>query len=299
MALEPKVPPAGALEAFGLSDMTLVPLAGGQRTAWRAGSVVLKPMDTDVSTLSWIERVTTSLDGRSDFRVAPPLRSASGELASQGWTAWRYEPGAALNRSWRSSVSWRDVIAVGDAFHQAIAEFPRPTFLDDRSDRWAFADRLAWRAGDEPWGLALDLPRSSVDGLIEVMSHLQTIEARSQLIHGDLAGNVLFVNGEPACIIDFSPYWRPATAAIAIVVIDAVTFHRPGASLIDSQMYRQDFGQYLLRALIFRMVADADRPAGFNTRQDHPYLKTFETVLRAVDRKSSPRLVRKNMKNDR
>ena len=250
MTFSDKPPPNQVLTAFGVAAAPLMPLSGGQRAAWRAGSVVLKPLDTDVTTLAWVEQVTHTLDGRRDFRLAPPLRSTSGELASHGWTAWRYEPGEPISRSWRPSVSWRDVIGVADVFHQAIAEFSRPAFLDDRSDRWAVADRLAWRPGDQPWGVALGGPRSSLDGLLEVMSHLQPIEGRSQLIHGDLAGNVLFVNDEPPCIIDFSPYWRPATAAIAIVVIDAMAFHRAGPSLIDSQMHRQDFGQYLLRALI-------------------------------------------------
>jgi uncharacterized protein (TIGR02569 family) len=278
------LPAAEVLTAFGVGGVTLTPLPGGQRAAWRAGQVVLKPLDTDARELAWVETISAAFDGRSDFRVAPPLRSISGELEVGGWTAWRYEAGAPMSRSWRRSFSWRDVIDVSDAFHQAIAPFPRPAFLNERRDRWAIADRLAWRAATEPWGIALGRSRSFLDGLFEVMGHLKPIEATPQLIHGDLTGNVLFVDNEPPCVIDFSPYWRPATAAIAIVVIDALTFHRPGPSLIDSQMYRRDFGQYLLRALIFRMAADAGRfaGAGQDSDPDGRLMQTFRAVLRAA-----------------
>lgn len=38
-----------------------------------------------------------------------------------------------------------------DAFHACIRDLPRPGFMDDRDDRWAFGDRLAWE-GIEPEG---------------------------------------------------------------------------------------------------------------------------------------------------
>lgn len=48
----------------------------------------------------------------------------------------------------------------------------------------------------------------------------------SQLVHGDLSGNVLFAEGLAPAIIDFSPYWRPTSYADAIVVIDAAVLRR-------------------------------------------------------------------------
>lgn len=274
-------PPPEVLTAFRVDQQHLLPLTGGQHTAWRAGSVVFKELDTDPNILVWVETICAELDGQTDFRVAPPLRSSSGDLAFAGWTAWRFEPGEPVSRSWRPTVSWQDVIAAGEAFHGAIAGYPRPSFLADREDRWSFADRFAWEVGDgKPWGLALGNRRVPTDLLLRVMGRLRPIEAQSQVIHGDLTGNVLFVNGQPPCIIDFSPYWRPATAAIAIVVVDAMTFHHPGPSLIESQLYRQDFDQYLLRALLFRMVADN----GADADRDDAYRETFETVVRLLDR---------------
>jgi uncharacterized protein (TIGR02569 family) len=264
-------------------DVTPTTLPGGRRHVWRAGSVVLKPLDADPAALAWIEDVTMTLDGRDDFRVAPPLRSAAGELVSDGWTAWRFEPGKPVGAS--PHTAWRDVIRVSDDLNRALIGWPRPTFLDDRKDRWSFADRLAWSGFGEPSGVAIARTRSSWASVCAVMEHTQPIDAPAQIIHGDLAGNVLFVAGRPPCVIDFSPYWRPAAAAIATVVVDAVTFHAGGRSLIESQMHRPDFGQYLLRALIFRMASDAVTPVRppFASDRDDPYLETLRAVLRAME----------------
>jgi Ser/Thr protein kinase RdoA (MazF antagonist) len=155
---------------------------------------MLKPLDTSLAALEWQADVLASLrpDG---FRVAPPLRSRDGELVVEGWTAWPRLAG-------RHEPRWAEIVAAGERFHRALAGVERPAWLDDRSDRWAHADRLAWA---------------------EVK-----YDAPDQLIHGDLTGNVLFEAGLPPAIIDLSVYWRPAAYASAIVVADALLFH--GAS---------------------------------------------------------------------
>ena len=81
--------------------------------------------------------------------------------------------------------------------------------------------------------------------------------APSQLIHGDLSGNVLLHHELPPAIIDFSPYWRPAAFASAIVVIDALVWEDADARLLAAAGPVDDFGQYLIRALIFRIVTDS------------------------------------------
>ena len=40
----------------------------------------------------------------------------------------------------------------------------------------------------------------------------RSVDAVSQLVHGDLSGNVLLAHGLPPAVIDFSPYWRPPAA---------------------------------------------------------------------------------------
>jgi hypothetical protein len=72
-------------------------------------------------------------------------------------------------------------------------------------------------------------------------------------------------------IIDFSPYWRPACYASAIVVADALLWEGADKQILDHVRHVDDFGQYLLRALIFRLVSEwllsrhESRPAALNS----------------------------------
>jgi uncharacterized protein (TIGR02569 family) len=250
--IEPKGPPAARVaDAFGVHGVPEL-LSGGQGSSWRVGAAVFKPADAGPATLAWYETVLRQLDGRSDFRVSPPLRSSSGELVVDGWTAWRYEEAEHVPRR------WADILAVGRSFHAALRDLERPDFLDRRKDAWAVADRVAWGELPAPSGWdAAYLPT--------VLAALRPIEARSQLIHGDLTGNVLFCDDTPPLVIDLSPYWRAVRTAEAIVVADALVsdgaLGLDGARGLDDVLraavgQEPDFGQYLLRALIFRAVTD-------------------------------------------
>lgn len=84
----------------------------------------------------------------------------------------------------------------------------------------------------------------------------RAVSAPSHLIHGDLGGNVLFDDEPPPAVIDFSVYWRPVAFAAAIVVADALVWEGADARLLDAVSGTEDFGQYLIRALIYRAVTD-------------------------------------------
>jgi len=181
------------LSAFGVGDPT--PLAGGQGTSWRARHLVVKPLDLEPDELEWQARLYERLVP-SGFRVAPPVRAADGALVVDGWTAWTFVAGAHARRR------WSEIIGVGETFHRAFSNVERPSFLDRRSDVWATGDRVAW--GELPigqFGHAKHLDR--------LAGHLKPVDLPSQLVHGDLCGNVLFEPGLPPAVIDFSPYWRP------------------------------------------------------------------------------------------
>jgi uncharacterized protein (TIGR02569 family) len=207
--------------------------------------VVLKPLDSDPETLAWQEGLFTGLDGRADFRVAPPVRSRDGELIVGGWTAWRFEPGE------HETGRWLDIIAVGRDFHRAVNEVTRPVWFDGRADPWAVADRVAW-------GETAPTEYLGVPHVRELMSRFRPLEAPAQLIHGDLSGNVLFADGRPPLLLDLSPYWRPPLTSAAIVVADALVHEGADRNLVEAVADRPDFAQYLLRALVFRAVAQAE-----------------------------------------
>ena len=233
-------PRPAVLEAFGVHDEPL-PLAGGRGLAWRVGDLVIKPADLAPDELAWQADVLPTVDA-PDVRLSFPQRAVGGELVVDGWTAWSYLLGEHRVRR------WLDVIDVGGRFHRALAGLGRPDFIAARTDPWAIGDRVAW--GEQPIE-----PYHHVPYVSRLAGLRGPVEGLSQLIHGDLAGNVLFADDLPPAVIDLSLYWRPTAFATAIVVADALVWEGADGSLVESVVDVGDFDQMLVRALIYRLVA--------------------------------------------
>jgi hypothetical protein len=78
-------PPEPVIRAFGASGPPSR-LTGGQETTWRVGDTVLKPVGGIEAELEWQASIMTRIvDG--GVRVAPPLRSRTGALVVDGWSA--------------------------------------------------------------------------------------------------------------------------------------------------------------------------------------------------------------------
>lgn len=268
----PERPAATILEAFGLGDKSLSHLGGGEGRTWAAGDTVLKPV-SDTEEAAWVAGVMAGLPEQG-FRVSRPRRSVDGRWAVDGWSAWNRVAGE------HDFVGrWPDVIAVGELFHAQLRAVPRPPFLDRRRSPWDAGDRAAW--GEEP--LALRSPE--LRRLVErFQALLRPLRLSSQVIHGDLPGNVLFADPLPPAVIDFSPYWRPAGFAAAIVVVDAIAWYGADEALLDSVQHIEDIDQLLARAAIYRIVT-ADR---FATSAGRRYVEAnvaaYEPLAALVER---------------
>jgi len=234
-------PPAEVRTAFGATGNP-ERLAGGQGTAWRLGDIVFKPIDISEEELNWQADLLPSLrpDG---FRLSSPRRTGNGLLVVDDWCAWEFVAGHHQDRR------WVDIIRGGEAFHAALSGVSRPTFLDRRTDRWAVADRAAW--GDLP---IADFFR--VKHVRRLARALRPIGAKSQLVHGDLTGNVLFAQELAPAIIDLSLYWRPTAFASAVVIADALVWEGADQTVLSAVEHVNEFAQFLLRALIYRAVTD-------------------------------------------
>lgn len=265
---EPSSRPGRAvLDAFG-AIARLVALPLGQRTAWRSGDLVLKPLDGEVDALEWLDDVLSSARPSDRVRWTRPLRArTSGSLIVDGWTAWTYVEGE------HDRNRWGDTIRAGEAFAELLERVDAPGFLKRRDDPWAIADRVAWGEASID-----DLDR--IPHVRRLRSVLTPVQATSQLVHGDLAGNVLFHPTLPPAVIDPSLYWRPASYASAIVVVDAMTFHGETASLLDALPASADFPQFLVRALLFRIVTDHLR--GVPPRVPDPYDHVVDRICTRV-----------------
>ena len=128
------------------------------------------------------------------------------------------------------------------------------------TERWpASRSRTSWTVGSHPWAradrIAWGEETGPADPLLEQLHDAyRPIDLPSQLIHGDLLGNVLFASGRPPAIIDWAPYWRPADYAAAIAVADAACWHGYPLERLRADGGTVEWRQLLLRALVFRIA---------------------------------------------
>jgi uncharacterized protein (TIGR02569 family) len=234
-------PSPAVLAGFGC-QFPVVSLPGGQGTSFRAGNIVLKAAGMEEEAIATAE-LFARLKGPG-FRVPKPLKTNAGEWLCHGWSAWRFVDARPAGPN---GGRWQETLDACRAFHAALAGEPRPAFLERRDDAWSAADRLAF--GEE---IAEPLPFAA-DTIRRLTVLQRPVHARSQLIHGDFAGNVLFADGEPPCVIDFSPYWRPVEFALAVIVSDAISWTAADSEIIDLCADVLDFDQWLVRATLRRV----------------------------------------------
>jgi uncharacterized protein (TIGR02569 family) len=196
-----------------------------------------------VAELEWLAEIGSRIRG-DGFRFAAQRRAATGAVCVDGWCATDFVAGSHASRR------WADALAVGERFHSALAGIPRPVHLDHRENAWTIGDRVAF--GETP---AAEF--AHVRHVPRLAAAVRPVTEPSQLIHGDLGGNVLYDEALPPAVIDFSPYWRPVPFAAAVVVADALVWEGADASLLSAVCHVGNFGQYLLRALIYRAVTES------------------------------------------
>ena len=252
----PVTVPERVLDLFAVPG-DVRPVPGGQGRSVVAGDLVLSP-GREAQTAAWLNPVLAPLavrldlervSGRAGVRVAMPIPARDGSWVVEGWGASRYEP---------DTTACHDpalLAATGRLLHARFDEAvrARPAGLDARTDRWAAADRLAWGPADD---LAAAAERSG-SGLVRLL-----VEERAdvdlgpdQLVHGDLAGNVLLDASGTPVVIDVAPYWRPARWAEALCLLDAVAWHGADGSVLDP-WWTGVGRQAVVRAALFRLLAD-------------------------------------------
>lgn len=271
-------PPDKVVRAFGASGEP-APLAGNLRqSAWRYGDVVLKPVDEpNPGEGDWVADVLDAM-AEDGFRVIRPVRADTGAWLYDGWTAWRWLEGE------HARDNWPAVVAATDAFHAElraaaarVGHGARPDWLDTREHRWARAERTVWHGaplpptintGELEWSMfqravALGPPLSSAD------------QQRCQVVHGDVAGNVLVDSGVYA-FIDMSPGWRPPESSTVQALVEAVAWFGGDDSLLDGVDTA-----HAARACAFRLLCGLQVVEDWMTVLPDE-VKAWEHVLRLI-----------------
>jgi uncharacterized protein (TIGR02569 family) len=234
----PGRPDPEVLTAFGVRGALPEPLPGGRGLTWRAGDVVLRPHG-DPTEAAWKADVLTALRHTTEFRTPRPVATRDGAWLHGGWEASTWVDGVT------DASRVRDVIGAGAAFHRALADLPRPGFLDTTDDPWSRADRMVWGEAPLP-------PDPTIE---ELAAAFRPVETPAQVIHGDLLGNVLFAADAPPTVFDWAPYWRPAGLGAAIAAVDAACWHEvPLDDLGPLGLGVPEWSQLLVRALTFRIT---------------------------------------------
>lgn len=273
------LPPA-VLQAFGVGGVPRA-LPGGQGTSVFVAGLVLKP-NADVEETTWWAELCARVQP-DRVRIPAPVRSAQGQLVVAGWSATLFVDGSTVSEDERSAHPWTLVLQAGRALHHALADEQRPSFLGRRADRWSSADRFAW--DEEPCALG----ERSTGMLTQLRPHVVNEGLQSQLIHGDLSGNVLLSEDVVPAVIDIAPYWRPRAYADAIVVIDAMLWWQAEPALmtigrpdgLDLRLWQS----LLVRAFRFRLAAFGE---GTRTpsRVGDAELDRYERLMRTIDQLS-------------
>jgi hypothetical protein len=235
-------PTSRAVRAFGARADELRRMPVGEHT-WTDGRLFLKPVGC-VPEHAWVCEIYANWTA-TEVRVPEPVMpQGPGEAgwSSDGWAAQFFLPGRDTELDELALVK-----EASDAFHRCVSELPRPGFMDDRDDPWAFGDRLAWE-GIEPEG---DDETLALIGRLR--RHLAPVAERPQIIHGDILPNVMLLDKDVPAVIDWPPYYRPAGLANAIAAVDAVTFCGAPLSLLDEWSSGEDWNQLLVRAVLYRL----------------------------------------------
>lgn len=270
-------PSARVLDLFAVPD-AVQPLPGRRGRSVRAGDLVLSP-GRDAATQEWVSplvaRLAVDLDHdptrrRQDLRVAVPVPARDGSWVVEGWAASRYEPG---------TVACRDLEvtrAAGHLLHARLASLvtERPAQLRTRTDRWALAERVAFgeapapELGGEPAALVARTLAATGD---------DPVSGTAQLVHADLAGNVLLDPAGAPVVIDVSPAWRPPRWADAVCVLDFVVRYGAPRAALAPWAHPPGRGA-MLRAIAFRLLSDrADDRA-----EDPAEVDAYAAALSAV-----------------
>ncbi|UFT00063.1 TIGR02569 family protein [Nocardia huaxiensis] len=277
-------PPEHVRSTFGLREVVPVPL-GNWDGGWLCGDVVLSPV-TDHARAAWSAKVreTLRVDG---LRLARPVRATDGRYVVSGWRADTYLEGVPEPRH-------DEVVSLSLRLHQVTAKLERPRFLVQAPiapwvdvDVFAAADRAAWEAVPlrslKVGGL---LPATSPDGerSLQLITQLSTLRkpvtSPAQLVHGDLFGTVLFHGSFAPGLTDITPYWRPASWAAAVIVVDALSWGGADDGLAERWRDLPEWPQMLVRAVMFRLAVHALHPR--STPEAFPGLARTTDMIRLL-----------------
>jgi len=247
-----------------------IPLLGGQNTSVRVNHAVFKPVD-DMEYTEWLLTVIDSIRPQG-YRLSKPLRTQKGTFVSDGWVCTQFERGQEVNGKINEKLH------VSRLFHRDISNLNVENCIQVQNP-WAMAHHIAWQRDEMPPEVH---PKTKLI-INELLSKVQLQEQYNlQIVHGDLAGNILFDDVFPPLIIDFSPTVAPVEYAEAILVCDCIAWQGSEVFEIEVLSSHGSFIEMIIRAIVFRLAVEAIFAKSDHTTFEQQY-HLFKPILDYID----------------
>lgn len=231
------------LDAFGIKEEPAL-LKGGQGITWRVGKYIVKPTINEEETI-WCAEIIGQLS-QDSYRVPRYKKTQENQWVYQGWSVVEFIEGEHIKNHWEEKIS------ACEGFSNLLTNIPKPNFIEKRTDPWSIASRMAW--GEAP----INYVESFKNFVDKINKYIEPTIVKDQIVHGDIAGNMLFAKGLTPGIIDFTPIWRPKEYALAVLVVDALAWEEADESIIILVEDVQNIFQLLLKAALFRALATSE-----------------------------------------
>jgi len=220
------------------TDPNLQELEGGQDESLKVGQLVLKPVHEEKEYV-WVSATLENLDF-SSLNISKPICSLNGKYIEDGIGATPYFEN--IGHVYDVIINLRLCRQLNEILKTVL----EPVVLfEELNNPWKKAQFLAWHGKSNP-----DLPSE----ILFLISLRKNIDLPKQLIHVDLAGNVLINEHNETCIIDFTPAFLPKEYAEAVVIVDSISWYQASIGALNELKLEKSISyQLLLRALIFRM----------------------------------------------
>jgi uncharacterized protein (TIGR02569 family) len=234
-------------------------LPGGQNESVRAGDLVLKPI-RETEKYLWMATCLNKIDFE-DLQIAIPVRSSDNNYIEDFIGATRYHEATFLPNRLETKLN------TCRRLNKMISNVPKPEDFDSWENPWTRAQSVAW----SPVRISETEDPEEIKALLQIRTQF---EMPHQLVHVDLAGNILFDTRDNPVVIDFTPGFYPKEYAEALLLIDSIAWY--GASMDNLNLLKLEEElkkQLILRALIFRLSVPLFREAANDKKN---YQTNFE-----------------------
>ena len=250
--------PAHILASFGVASAHPVQLDEEWSGGWRCDRAVLSPAD-EPARAAWIAKVMAKVRP-AGVAVSRPISSSDGRFSVSGWRARTFMSGDRAPR-------FDEMAAAALRFNEALNGQSWPEAMNENPLRDPFTAADAAAFAEDPAEIVTEVlgadsipTPGQAEALAKAMSLVGLrgeIQASDQVVHGDVAGCLIFDGAADPVMTDFVPAHHPAGWSVALLVVDCMAWGNAPDALLQRWAHIPDFYQLALRAAMYRLFAHA------------------------------------------